>query len=59
MSRIQTNRPGEIARLRFFYCGRGDTILVEAENCCGLIDCNLTTPSVPGLWPVGDNHGKK
>jgi beta-lactamase superfamily II metal-dependent hydrolase len=46
MSRIRANKPGDIAAiLRFFYCGRGDTILVEAGNCCGLIDCNLTPSS--------------
>ena len=46
MSRTQTNKTGEVvARLRFFYCGRGDTILVEAGKCYGLIDCNLTPSS--------------
>ena len=33
------------ARLQFFYCGRGDTILLEAGGMWGLIDCNLTRPS--------------
>lgn len=46
MSRTRTNKSGEIAALlRFFYCGRGDTILVEAGDCCGMIDCNLTASS--------------
>ena len=35
-----------VATLRFFYCGRGDTILVEASpGHWGLIDCNLTKSS--------------
>jgi beta-lactamase superfamily II metal-dependent hydrolase len=34
---------GVSACLRFFYCGRGDTIIVEARGGgWGLIDCNLT-----------------
>jgi hypothetical protein len=34
-----------IASLRFFYCGRGDTILVGAGGRWGLVDCNLTEVS--------------
>jgi beta-lactamase superfamily II metal-dependent hydrolase len=42
-----TSPPDEVlASLLFFYCGRGDTILVEARGGgWGLIDCNLTHPS--------------
>jgi beta-lactamase superfamily II metal-dependent hydrolase len=41
------NEPAaDSALLRFFYCGRGDTILLEARNGgCGIIDCNLTASS--------------
>jgi len=36
----------DAAVVRFFYCGRGDTILVDAsKGGCGLIDCNLTAAS--------------
>ena len=38
--------PEAIATLRFFFCGQGDTILIEAvPGRWGLVDCYLTKTS--------------